>query len=165
LRTGRHHELHITSNSFHEPIGCELIAKSDIVVALHGRRDREEPKSVWIGGLDGALRDGIASHLGRAGFWAVTEGHEFPALALANICNRGRRKKSVQLEIPQGLRTMLSRDPVVFNRFTNAIHLSIANGLCTETDAKGLLEPPKPELADPSVRCYIRCNFEGDHDG
>src|SRR5215470_16192528 len=37
LRRGRkHHELHVTSNSFDEPIGCELITRSDIVVALHG---------------------------------------------------------------------------------------------------------------------------------
>ena len=128
LRTGReHHELHITSHSFDEPIGCELIAKSDIVIALHGRLDREEPKSVWIGGLDGELCNGIASYFGRAGFQAATEGHEFPALDLANICNRGRRKKGVQLEIPRSLRDVLSRDTGVFNQFVNAIRLSIAD--------------------------------------
>jgi phage replication-related protein YjqB (UPF0714/DUF867 family) len=138
LRTGRqHHELHITSHSFDEPIGCELIAKSDIVIALHGRLDREEPRSVWIGGLDGELCYGIASYLGRAGLQAATEGHEFPARGLANICNRGRRKKGVQLEIPRSLRDMLSGDTEVFIQFTNAIRLSIEDALRAETAHAG----------------------------
>jgi phage replication-related protein YjqB (UPF0714/DUF867 family) len=133
LRTDRqHHELHITSQNFDEPIGRELIAKSDIVIALHGRRDREAPKSVWIGGLDGELCYRIASYLGRAGFQAATEGHEFPALDLANICNRGRRKKGAQLEIPRSLRDILSGDTEVFNRFANAIRLSIADAVRAE---------------------------------
>ena len=139
LRTGRqHHELHITSHSFDEPIGCELIAKSDIVIALHGRLDREEPRSVWIGGLDDELCNGIASHLGRAGFQAATEGHEFPALGLANICNRGRRKKGVQLEIPRCLRDILRGDTEAFNQFTNAIRLGIADALRAETADAGI---------------------------
>jgi len=136
LRAGRqHHELHITSHSFDEPIGCELIAKSDIVIALHGRRDREEPESVWIGGLDSGLCYGIASYLARAGLPAATEGHEFPALGLANICNRGRRKKGVQLEIPQRLRNMLSEDVAAFNQFANAIRSSIGDALQAEANA------------------------------
>jgi phage replication-related protein YjqB (UPF0714/DUF867 family) len=134
LCTGReHHELHITSNNFDEPLGCALIAKSDIVVALHGRRDRKAPKSVWIGGLDGELCDRIASHLERAGFQVATAGHEFPALDLANICNRGRRKKGVQIEIPRTLRDVLSRDIRVFNQFANAARLSIADAVRAET--------------------------------
>lgn len=124
-----HHELHITSNSFDEPVGCALIARSDVVIALHGRRDRKEPKSVWIGGLDGELCREIASHLGRAGFQAATEGHKFPALDLANICNRGRRQKGAQLEIPRTLRDMLSRDIEVFKQFANAIRSSIAHAV------------------------------------
>ena len=130
LQKGReHHELHITSQNFDEPIGCALIAKSDIVIALHGRRDREAPKSVWIGGLDRELSRGIASHLGQAGFQAATEGHEFPALDLSNICNRGRRNKGIQIEIPRSLRDILIRDTGVFDRFATAIRSSIADAV------------------------------------
>jgi len=126
LQTDRqHHELHITSNNYDEPTGCALVARSDIVIALHGRQDRDAPHSVWIGGLDRELRDGIASHLRRAGFESATEGHEFPAMALANICNRGRRQKGVQLEIPGSLRKTLRKDAEAFSRFTTAIRLSI----------------------------------------
>jgi phage replication-related protein YjqB (UPF0714/DUF867 family) len=128
LQTDRqHHELHITSNNFDEPTGCALIARSDIVVALHGRQDRDEPHSVWIGGLDRELCDAIASHLRRAGFEAATEGHEFPAVALANICNRGRRNKGIQLELPGSLRKTLRKDAEAFNRFTKAIRSSIVD--------------------------------------
>lgn len=130
LKTDRqHHELHITSQNFDEPIGCRLIARSDIVIALHGRQDRDEPKSVWIGGLDRELRDAIGLSLQRAGFEAATEGHGFPATALANICNRGCRSQGVQLEIPGSLRKLLRRDAEVFSRFTSAIRLSITDAL------------------------------------
>ena len=126
LQTDRqHHELHITSNNYDEPTACALVARSDIVIALHGRQDRDAPHSVWIGGLDRALRDAIALRLQQAGFEATTEGHEFPAVAPANICNRGRRKKGVQLEIPGSLRKALRKDAAVFHRLTNAIRLSI----------------------------------------
>jgi len=123
----QHHELHITSNNFDEPTGCALVARSDIVVALHGRQDRDAPQSVWIGGLDRELRDGVALRLQQAGFEAATEGHEFPAVALANICNRGKRGKGVQLEIPGSLRKTLRRNAEVFNRFTTAIRSSIVD--------------------------------------
>jgi phage replication-related protein YjqB (UPF0714/DUF867 family) len=130
--------LHITSESFDEPIGCALIERSDIVIALHGRRDRESPQSVWIGGLDGGLCHRIASYLGRAGFETATEGHEFPALSLANICNRGRRRRGAQIEIPRSLRDILISDRDVFNQFANAIRLSIADAVRIE-----LTDPPR----------------------
>ena len=124
-----HHELHITSNNYDEPKGCALVARSDIVIALHGRQDRDAPQSVWIGGLDRELSHAIALCLRRAGFEAATEGHEFPATAVANICNRGRRKKGVQLELPGSLRKILYRDAVVLNRFAIAIRRSITDAL------------------------------------
>ena len=132
LQAGReHHELHITSESFDEPIGCALIERSDVVIALHGRRDRDAPQSVWIGGLDGELCNGIASQLGCAGFETATEGHEFPAQSVTNICNRGRRGKGVQLEIPRSLRDILIRNKDVFDQFANAIRASLAEAAVT----------------------------------
>jgi phage replication-related protein YjqB (UPF0714/DUF867 family) len=145
LQAGReHHELHITSQSFDEPIGCALIARSDIVIALHGRRDREAPHSVWIGGLDGELSRGIAAELERAGFEAATEGHEFPALDLTNICNRGRRCKGVQLEIPRSLRDILIRNNEVFGRFARAIRASVADAV--GADAADSITDPRRDL-------------------
>ena len=116
-----HHELHITSHNFDEPIGCGIVARSRVVIALHGRRDRDHPQAAWLGGLDTALRDRIAAALRRAGFQAATAGHMFPADQPANICNKGRSGKGVQLELPRGLRGGLEKDPELLARFVQAM--------------------------------------------
>lgn len=66
-----HHELHVTSENFDEPIANDLVANSAIVIAIHGRADREDPESSWIGGLDTSLRNLIVEALRRDGFAAV----------------------------------------------------------------------------------------------
>jgi phage replication-related protein YjqB (UPF0714/DUF867 family) len=120
-----HHELHLTSHNFDEPIGCGIVARSRVVVALHGRLDRHDPQAVWLGGLDIALRDRIAAGLRHAGFQALTEGHMFPADQAANICNRGRSGKGVQLELPRGLRGGLAKSPELLGRFVQAMRAEV----------------------------------------
>jgi phage replication-related protein YjqB (UPF0714/DUF867 family) len=120
-----HHELHITSHNFDEPVGCGIVARSSVVVARHGRLDRHDPQSVWLGGLDTALRDRIAVGLRRAGFQALTEGHMFPADQAANICNKGCLGKGVQLELPRGLRDGLAKNPELFGRFVQTMRAEL----------------------------------------
>jgi phage replication-related protein YjqB (UPF0714/DUF867 family) len=122
-----HHELHITSRNFDEPIGCGIVARSRVVVALHGRHDRDHPQSAWLGGLDTALRDRIGAALRRAGFQALTGGHMFPADQPANICNKGRSGKGVQLELPRGLRDGLAKRPELLGRFVQAMRAAMIN--------------------------------------
>lgn len=121
-----HHELHITSHNFDEPIGCGIVARSRVVIALHGRLDREHPQAAWLGGLDTALRDRIAASLRRAGFEALTDGHMFPADQPANICNKGRSGKGVQIELPRGLRDGLAKSPVLLDRFVQAMRAEVS---------------------------------------
>lgn len=95
--------LHITSTNFDEPEGLELVSACDHVVALHGCADGEE--TIYVGGRDTALRDAIRANLDAAGF--TTGIHADPNLqgtSLQNICNRGRRRQGVQLEISPDLR-------------------------------------------------------------
>lgn len=127
LLPGRAHaDLHITSANFDEPIACELVARSTAVVAVHGRLDRNDPKAVWLGGLDFPLRDRMADQLRRGGFEALTEGHVFPGLGKQNICNRGMRRMGVQLELPRALRDLLAQDEAGFGRFVRAIRSALA---------------------------------------
>jgi phage replication-related protein YjqB (UPF0714/DUF867 family) len=120
-----HHELHITSHNFDEPTGSRIVTRSRVVIALHGRLDRDDPQAAWLGGLDTALRDRIAAALRRAGFQALTGGHLFPADQPANICNKGRSGRGVQLELPRGLRRGLEKDPVLFDRFVQALRAGL----------------------------------------
>jgi len=52
LQGRRQGELHITSSRFDEPNFRDLAATADVVVAIHGRRDRLDPETVWAGALE-----------------------------------------------------------------------------------------------------------------
>ena len=96
-------DLHITSTSFDEPYGVNLVRESTNVLSLHGCSGEEE--IVYIGGLDIALKGKIRDSLIQAGF--TTGEHDNPELKgihKSNICNRGKKEQGVQLELSFGLR-------------------------------------------------------------
>ena len=120
-----HGDLHITSHQFDEPTARQMAAKSDVVVAIHGRVDGKDPSTVWMGGLDGILRAEIERELSRAGFSATSEGHDLPARHPDNICNGGGSKAGVQLEIPRTLRDTLQKNPALLGAFSGAVRAAI----------------------------------------
>ncbi len=98
--------LHITSTRFDEPKCVNLISACDLVVAVHGCQGNDQ--TVYLGGLDKTLRNAICDQL--KGIGVTTSIHSNPYLqgvSQDNICNRGRRRRGVQLEISKGLRTVL----------------------------------------------------------
>lgn len=99
-------DLHITSTRFDEPRGLQVVGRSDVVVAIHGRDSNEEV--VFLGGLHEELLEHLAAALERAGFRAAR--YNQPGYAGTdpdNICNRGRSGRGVQLELPRGMRLRL----------------------------------------------------------
>jgi phage replication-related protein YjqB (UPF0714/DUF867 family) len=104
--------LHITSTRFDEPQALRLVAATEIVVGVHGRKDGSDDASIWVGGRHEPLRDAISAALVESGFRAkaVGEGHPLAGRDPANICNRGRRGAGVQLELPRALRISFSQD-------------------------------------------------------
>jgi phage replication-related protein YjqB (UPF0714/DUF867 family) len=99
LRRGRPHEdLHIASERFDEPIGRAVAEASQIAIGVHGRADRGDRETVWVGGLAFALRDRTAAALEEAGFRATTEG-ELRGESPSNICNKCRAGAGLQLEL------------------------------------------------------------------
>jgi len=114
--------LHITSTRFDEPEALRLIAGCDTIVTIHGRGDRADPETVWVSGRDRALAAGIAAALEREGFRAGEPAES--ALAGTderNICNRGRRGKGVQLELPRSLRRRLTAEGPLLAAFAAAV--------------------------------------------
>jgi phage replication-related protein YjqB (UPF0714/DUF867 family) len=103
--------LHLTSHRFDEPRCLELLAVCDHVVALHGCSG-EMPRAL-LGGLDTGLKALIYKALGVAGIEAHLVGHRFPAVDPQNICNRGRRRAGVQIELTTGLRLHERTDAIV----------------------------------------------------
>ncbi len=123
FRRGRDHTLHITSERFDEPRALALVAASEIAIGVHGRKDREDGETIWVGGLEETLRDRIGLRLVEADFSAkpVGRGHRLSGRGPLNICNRGRRGAGVQLELPLTLRKQLLADMARHQRFAAAV--------------------------------------------
>lgn len=94
--------LHITSTRFDDPACLELVSGARVVVTVHGCRDAEP--IVYLGGRHLELRHRMAEALLTAGFNARPGDPRHPGEDPANICNRGRDGRGVQLEISRGLR-------------------------------------------------------------
>lgn len=117
-------DLHITSARFDEPQVLGLLSRCDRVVAVHGCAGAEQV--AYLGGLDHALGSAIGRALAACGFPVGT--HEDPQLQgvhPANICNRGRRGRGVQLELSRGLRCFLVRSARTESR-ANLTHFAEA---------------------------------------
>jgi phage replication-related protein YjqB (UPF0714/DUF867 family) len=118
LVSGR--QLHITSTRFDEPMGLALVGASEIAIGIHGRADSGDQQTVWLGGLHERLRDAIGTSLERVGFRTSTD-HHMQGKAPANICNRGRLRAGVQLELPRSLRNSFLSDASSRNAFACAV--------------------------------------------
>ena len=101
LKSGGNKRLHITSHKFNEPSCLELLGTAHTVLAVHGCLGE---KTIYMGGLDKPLKDGLAQALAASGFPVQIENHRFPAQDPSNICNQGARKMGAQLEITLDLR-------------------------------------------------------------
>ncbi len=123
MRDGPHGDYHITSHHFDEPEAIDLIGKSRIAVAVHGRQN-EGREVVWMGGRATALRDVIGASLRGAGFEAEIN-ERLPGLDRANICNRTLSGKGVQLEIPRSLRDRLVCETSLMHAFCQAVRNAI----------------------------------------
>jgi phage replication-related protein YjqB (UPF0714/DUF867 family) len=128
LKARENRDLHITSANFDEPTALSLASKASVVVTVHGCRGDDEV--TYLGGRDNALRKLISYELAQAGF--VSSTHSDPLLqgiSPANICNRGRRAKGVQLEISRGLRSALVNSdvsaPSTLARYVSAVRSAI----------------------------------------
>ena len=133
LRDSDNAALHLTSARFDEPGCLAMLAASDLVVTVHGEQRLSE--TVLVGGLDTARGARIADLLRRHGFVVERGGRpELQGRAPTNVCNRGRRRAGVQLEISKGLRraffrSLRTRDrqhtTPAFDAFVSAIRRSL----------------------------------------
>ena len=94
--------LHITSHNFNEPNAIKLISKSEIVVAIHACTGNSG--TVYIGGADQVLKQRIADALETRGIHISKDHPRFKGSNPNNICNQGKSKKGVQLEVSRDLR-------------------------------------------------------------
>lgn len=119
-----HHvkDLHITSHHFDEPLALKALNQADLVLTVHGLLNTVD-EFVMVGGLDLELCKKIESALTEAGFTIRKSEAKYSGKHPNNICNRGIKKKGVQLEITYALRKHLFGDETYRSRFINALRL------------------------------------------
>jgi phage replication-related protein YjqB (UPF0714/DUF867 family) len=109
--SGNYAALHLTSHRFDEPRCLSLLTACDHVIAIHGCRG-DAPQAL-LGGLDVGLKERIRDAIGGAGVETRLDGHRFHAVHPHNICNRGRRRAGVQIELTSALRLEASHSAIV----------------------------------------------------
>lgn len=127
VRVGlRHHELHVTSHLYDEPLALEIAARTNRLVAFHGRADRDDAETIWIGGLDTDLSELILDHIVQADFVGRLQKGELAGTHPNNICNRARSGRGVQLELPRTLRNRLMKQQDSLVQFSSAVRNALA---------------------------------------
>ncbi|SEM19385.1 Phage-related replication protein YjqB, UPF0714/DUF867 family [Bosea lupini] len=122
IRRGRpHRDLHITSTRFDEPQATQLVGSAQTAIAVHGRRDGNDPRTVWLGGRNASLGTAIAQSIGAAGFEITAAERSLAGREPLNICNRGTSGGGVQLELPRTLRDELLLDVLRLQLFCDAV--------------------------------------------
>jgi len=128
LKTGSR-DLHITSHKFDEPIGLKVSSLSRTVFGVHGRKDCNDFKTVYLGGLDKSLirklADNLADNLAAIGVPTKIGGHPFKAENKHNICNRGKSGMGGQLEISKSMREALLKSKTHLDEFSYAVQSSL----------------------------------------
>jgi len=120
---GKHNGLHVTSHRFDDPDCVALAARCSIVIAIHGCVGASR---IYVGGLDSELGSMLAQSLNRAGFPATAHGHPYPGRHPLNICNRGSRRRGVQLEFSVDF-----REPPLLEEVAAVVRGALARYLAT----------------------------------
>jgi len=116
--------LHIESHLFDEPLALKSLEKAEIVVSVHGQIDQKE-EFVMVGGLHESLRSEISQQLETAGFQARPPTEGLMGTDPRNICNRGRSRAGVQLEVSRKVRDLLRTNKVQLETFASAVGRAI----------------------------------------
>ncbi|WP_066633159.1 poly-gamma-glutamate hydrolase family protein [Desulfolucanica intricata] len=120
IKSTNSRDLHITSHNFDEPRALAAADRADIVLTIHGLRNRTE-EFIMVGGLDEELGNELKTALKEAGLTVREPTAKYRGRRQTNICNRGRRGKGIQLEITFALRKHLFEDLHLKQRFTRTV--------------------------------------------
>lgn len=116
--------LHITSIVFDEPVFIEAVKNAATVIAVHGCSGDSE--FVMVGGRDKLLISRTVNNLYRLGFAVKKPQDAYSGQARDNLCNLGKNKAGLQIEISKKLRDrLIANEGKIMNKFCYAVRLSI----------------------------------------
>ncbi len=116
--------LHIESHLFDEPRALQAVKKADVVITVHGQLNHQEG-FIMVGGLHVDLRSEIRRRLEADGFQTRTPPEGLQGIDPENICNRGKLKGGIQLEVSRKERDLLKADKERLERFVSAVRQAI----------------------------------------
>jgi phage replication-related protein YjqB (UPF0714/DUF867 family) len=116
--------LHIESHLFDEPRALQVVQKADVVITIHGQIDQKE-EFVMVGGLNDSLRSEITRELEGAGFQTRVPTERLMGTDSQNICNRGKLRRGVQLEVSRKVRDLLKTNLELLQVFAEAVRKAI----------------------------------------
>ena len=94
------------------------------MVSVHGQIDQNE-EFVMVGGLNASLRSEIIQQLETAGFQTRPPTEGLMGTDPRNICNRGRSRRGVQLEVSRKVRDLLRTNKYQLQTFANTVEGAI----------------------------------------
>jgi phage replication-related protein YjqB (UPF0714/DUF867 family) len=124
LKMDRNGVLHIESHLFDEPRALKAVEKADVVITVHGQVDQKD-EFVMMGGLHTDLRLEIERELEAAGFQTRPPTEGLMGTDPLNICNRGKLRQGVQLEVSRKVRDLLRNDWDRLRVFAEAVRRAI----------------------------------------
>jgi len=125
--------LHIESHLFDEPRALQAVQKADVVVTVHGQLNQKE-EFVMVGGLNESLGSEITAQLKAASFQTRPPAEGLMGNDPMNICNRGKSKQGVQLEVSRKVRDLLRHDRDHLKFFSDAVRKGIQHYLRGQQD-------------------------------
>jgi len=125
--------LHIESHLFDEPRALQAVQKADVVVTVHGQLNQKE-EFVMVGGLNESLGSEITAQLKAASFQTRPPAEGLMGNDPMNICNRGKSKQGVQLEVSRKVRDLLRHDRDHLKFFPDAVRKGIQHYLRGQQD-------------------------------
>ena len=116
--------LHLESRLFDEPHALQAAERADVVITVHGQIDQKD-EFVMTGGLHIPLRANIEHQLEAAGFQTRPPAKGLMGTDPRNICNRGKSRQGVQLEVSRKVRDLLRNDKGRLRTFAEAVRRAI----------------------------------------
>jgi phage replication-related protein YjqB (UPF0714/DUF867 family) len=116
--------LHIESHLFDEPRALEAVRKAEVVITVHGQLNQKD-EFVMVGGLHDRLQSKIKQQLETTGFQTRPPTEGLTGSDPTNICNRGKLRRGVQLEVSRKVRDSLRNDRDRLRLFAKAVRRAI----------------------------------------
>ena len=139
LKSRENEKLHLTSHRFDDPLALGAASAALWVLTVHGERDPSR-EFVMVGGLWDQFRKGMVGALEGAGITVMEPREGLGGKNPLNVCNRGSSGVGGQLEISEGLRNNLRKNPDQLLLF-----VELVRGVLFEVESQmlsgGLREP------------------------